>query len=221
MPEKLTLDAHTALKNGEILSAEQKLKYTYNKKPIWMQVIIKSTITENGSEYFQITLQDVSQRRFELNALNEKAYKDKLTGLLNRRGVEQEIQSLILAKKPFMLALLDLNKFKPINDQYGHDSGDRVLIHTAHSFKQSFRKIDIISRWGGDEFVILMQNINKKDTQALLLKMTQNLSRPFYITGVESTLSIGVSYGAASFPEDGETLDTLIKVADKAMYSMK
>lgn len=211
----------TAFNNNEIASGEFKLDYLDNKQAVWVQTIISSTITEDYREYYQITLHDISLRKKELEQLDQQAHTDDLTQLVNRRGAEQQIKRLIHQQVPFAILLLDLNKFKPINDIYGHDVGDEILSYVSTQFTLCLRKRDLLARWGGDEFVIVLPNIDKKETKNVCKKIIQNIEKPYQASNIDHQLSVSASIGASFYPNDKVTLEELIKTADKAMYQCK
>lgn len=152
------------------------------------------------------------------------AYHDHLTGLPNallmRNQLDHSIQLAKRSGKLLAVLFMDLDDFKLINDSMGHATGDQLLIQVANRVKNKLRKSDIISRIGGDEFVVILENIN--DTEILTKiaeKIKECFRQPFIVSGRE--LYITTSIGISVFPGDGETADTLIKNADIAMYKAK
>ena len=210
-----------AFGNEEIASGEFKLTNKKDDETIWVQTIISSSLAEDYKEHYQITLHDISKRKLQLENLDKKANTDELTQLLNRRGGEQALNSLIQSETPFVLILLDLNKFKPVNDIYGHEAGDEILIHVASQLTKGLRRRDILSRWGGDEFVVVLPNIALKELNDIAIKIHEHIEVPLYIAEQDVSLTVGASMGAALFPEDNTSLKTLIECADKAMYWSK
>jgi len=149
---------------------------------------------------------------------------DALTGLPNRVLFDQNLsQGLIQAKRhDWGLAVLfiDIDKFKSINDSYGHDLGDKVLIMVANRLKSLIREEDTVSRWGGDEFMCLLLEVKQEtDVTRIAEKMVNHISMDCEFNGV--VLSIRASIGIAIYPADGETIDILFKNADMAMYKAK
>src|SRR5664280_23911 len=149
---------------------------------------------------------------------------DTLTGLRNRVLVEQRLEyGLIQAKRRnWKLAVLfiDIDKFKSINDSYGHDLGDKVLVMLANRLQSSVREEDTVCRWGGDEFMCLLLDVKQEaNTTHLAEKMVDRITEAFEING--TVLSIKPSIGIAIYPADGETADLLFKNADTAMYKAK
>jgi len=161
-------------------------------------------------------------------ALYEKniylARHDSLTGLYNRRHFEDVFE---LSRKraqryneSFHIVVIDLDHFKSINDQYGHQIGDAVLVDFARRMTSSLRDSDIIARYGGDEFILLMLSTT---TEALTAKLesirTQLLDLPIQSQGI--TLTYGFSYGISEYPLEGTELDHLTRLADYSMYNYK
>tara|TARA_R110002072_G_scaffold142853_5_gene288672 strand:+ start:74159 stop:75355 length:1197 start_codon:yes stop_codon:yes gene_type:complete len=149
------------------------------------------------------------------------AREDSLTALPNRRWIDEEFaQTLSETRRSgekFALILLDINDFKQVNDRHGHSAGDSVLTELANRLKTTVRESDFAGRLGGDEFIILARQI---DTEALLAqmleRMRQQLDGTMTLSG--NDIDIRISMGAAVFPSDGDTLDTLLGAADTAMY---
>lgn len=143
--------------------------------------------------------------------------KDDLTGLLNKsafqKRVVDEIAHCARRDGQFGLAFIDLDGFKGINDTYGHLKGDMVLQEVAEAFKKAFRQNDIIARFGGDEFVILFQDIGQNIEKILAHRISNILKQ------IETPLT--ASIGFAYYKQDGNDFESLIKTADKKMYSFK
>jgi diguanylate cyclase (GGDEF)-like protein len=149
---------------------------------------------------------------------------DALTELPNRLLFEQRLDyGLIQAKRHgWKLAILfiDLDKFKNINDTYGHQIGDRVIMLVADRLKVFIRSEDTVSRWGGDEFVCILMNVNlEADVISLAEKMVDHIAEECEFDGI--ILSLSATIGIAIYPQDGETADMLFKNVDRAMYKSK
>jgi diguanylate cyclase (GGDEF)-like protein len=112
-------------------------------------VLVTRLITDDFIDSYQITLHDISKSKHKISLLDQKANYDGLTHLLNRQAAEQHLRKLTETHSPFALIMMDLNDFKPINDIFGHDSGDELLIHVSSQLLKSLRKTDVLSRWGG------------------------------------------------------------------------
>lgn len=149
---------------------------------------------------------------------------DALTELPNRLLFEQRLDyGLIQAKRHgWKLAILfiDLDKFKDINDIYGHQIGDQVLMLVANRLKVFVRGEDVVSRWGGDEFVCILLNVNlEAGVISLAEKIVAHIAEECEFDGI--VLSISATIGIAIYPQDGETADVLFKNVDRAMYKSK
>lgn len=156
--------------------------------------------------------------------LRHMAQHDPLTGLPNRALFNDRLnQELARAKRQggrFAMVFLDLDHFKPINDNFGHDVGDQVLRQVARQLLASVRATDTVARIGGDEFVVLLAQLSEADTVlALANKLHQTLKQPFMVNG--HNLSISSCIGVAVYPEDGTDASALTKGADDAMYRAK
>jgi len=154
----------------------------------------------------------------------EESARDSLTNLLNRGGWEDLARhSLARAQRGGAMAaviFVDLDGFKPINDEHGHEVGDRVLNNVAHRIVASVRKSDSVGRFGGDEFVILSADLSSiDDVTAVTERILASLSERFQVAGMECGL--GASIGVSIYPWDGKTVDELVRAADRAMYTVK
>ncbi|WP_265607549.1 GGDEF domain-containing protein [Alteromonas sp. ASW11-130] len=220
-PEALSESVERAFANDEIATGEFRLRTTDASESMWVQVIVTSIISEDLREYYQITLHDISKRKRELDVLAYQADFDKLTKLNNRQGLEKHLHQLIKEEKPFTLVLMDLNWFKQVNDIYGHKSGDEILIFVADKIKKAIRPTDLAGRWGGDEFVLILNNANQTLTTQVVERLVRLISKPYYLRKFDKNVTIGASAGAASFPTDSSDLQALLHLADQAMYQAK
>mgnify|MGYP006288270177 FL=1 len=187
----------------------------------------------NSKEYDGRTmtciLRDITQRKHNERKLRHLAYHDKLTGLGNRDLFNNDIKNLLTtgrngSRSEAALMFLDLDGFKKVNDTLGHEAGDKLLLETARRLRSSLRETDSVYRFGGDEFVVLLNKIQKKDHAAMVAsKLLGAIRQPYTIEqeGSSTTVSVGVSIGIAVAPDHGETKDTLTKNADLAMYNAK
>lgn len=171
-----------------------------------------------------VTVQDMSVVRNLHQQLEYQAVTDPLTGLLNRRGFYQTVESALVRNeredKTQALLYLDLDGFKRINDSHGHDVGDRVLRWVAEQLKECLRPYDIIARMGGDEFTALLDTLEYPEQAAKVAeKIMERVATLQEIDGIE--ISLGVSIGIATYPECGHHLDSLLRAADIAMYAAK
>ena len=176
---------------------------------------------------FLMVLSSITERKKLENELHQLAFYDKLTGLPNRRmfldHLGQLIRLSIHNNKTFALFFMDLDNFKYVNDSLGHEAGDQLLIQTAGRLKEIFRSSDMVTRLGGDEFTVLIENTKSEDTTDITLLAEKILARlaksPVAING--RSFSVNTSIGIARFPEDGQDSDTLLRNADTAMYAAK
>ncbi|EGM68800.1 sensor domain-containing diguanylate cyclase [Shewanella sp. HN-41] len=174
--------------------------------------------------HFVIVITDISERKAEEEYLRHIAHHDALTNLPNRvlfyAKLEQAIVHVQRTKGIFAVLFLDLDNFKPINDQFGHDVGDKLLQQVAKRLSSAIRQIDTITRLGGDEFVILLEHLpNAENVQILQEKIVHAVTKPYTIDG--HLIHIGASIGSAVYPDNGTDAKSLINHADQAMYSMK
>jgi diguanylate cyclase (GGDEF)-like protein len=132
-------------------------------------------------------------------------------------------QGLIQAKRHgwgLAVLFIDIDKFKSINDSYGHDIGDKVLLVVANRLQSLVRRLDTVSRWGGDEFMCLLMEVKQEaDVTRLAEKMVNRIAEACEFNGI--VISIRASIGIAIYPADGETVDALFKNADMAMFKAK
>ncbi|MEJ2500291.1 MAG: EAL domain-containing protein [Campylobacterales bacterium] len=166
----------------------------------------------------------VLKREQHRETLSYLAFHDPLTGLANRTMLEERLEHLIecSGRKEEAAALLfvDLDRFKYLNDTYGHETGDRLLVEVAKRLRNSVGKEDTVARFGGDEFVILLEE--GQERQNVLQKaetLIHAFKAPFYVE--EQSFVIYGSIGIAVFPEDGKDVETLLKHADTAMNQAK
>ena len=167
---------------------------------------------------------DLSKAQVKEEEAQQMALQDALTGLPNRVSFKQGLDhGLIQAKRHgwgLAVLFIDIDKFKSINDSYGHDLGDQVLLMVANRLQSSVRDQDMVSRWGGDEFVCLLLEVKQEaDVTRLAEKVINRIAEPCEFNG--TVLSIRASIGITIYPADGETADILFKNADTAMYKAK
>ncbi len=165
-------------------------------------------------------------------AMQTQLYTDRLTGISNREAMVRRIEDRIIRQRrngdhhPFAVLFVDLNAFKQINDQFGHDVGDRVLAEISKRLAGNVRDTDLAARYGGDEFVVLLENVaNREDAERARSKLEAALAQPFEalagLTPDVAMFSSGASIGVAMCPVDGSDLQTLLKHADADMYVRK
>lgn len=166
---------------------------------------------------------DVTEQKELAERMKHLAFYDALTGLPNRSMFENYFNSFIARGKSFeqkiAVLFIDLDAFKEVNDEFGHDVGDILLRQAALRMKSLLRGCDLLSRLGGDEFVALLTRIQNQSPEVVGKRIVEAFAEPFDIGGY--SLKIGVSVGISIYPDDGEDLEILIKHADEAMYMAK
>ncbi len=156
--------------------------------------------------------------------LQETAARDPLTGLLNRGRfielVSEAVESAAATNSRFGILFLDLDGFKPVNDQLGHAAGDELLRQVSSRLLGVLRVDDVVARLGGDEFTILISNgFDVIAVEAISRQIIETLTAPYFVHG--ETVEIGTSVGLARYPEHGTTVEALLEAADQAMYAAK
>lgn len=191
-------------------------------------ICAEGNLTCNFKEGIPVLLwgiwRDVSEKKRADEKLYSLAHNDSLTGLPNRILFRDRLKQAIAyahrQKRSVALLFLDLDRFKVINDSLGHPIGDRLLQHVAKALASSVREIDTVARFGGDEFTIVLSNLDRPDDATMVAnKIISALQKPFLVD--EHELFAIVSIGVSICPEHGEDVDSLIKKADIAMYEAK
>lgn len=146
---------------------------------------------------------------------------DHLTGLYNsnylKARVKEEIERCRRENTGFALSFIDLDNFKFVNDQHGHMVGDKVLKLVADKLAENTRKSDVLARYGGDEFILLMPGTGKEPAEKTMQRIEKAITASAFLENVK----IGLSSGVITFPEDGDSLDKLLTAADTRMYEKK
>jgi diguanylate cyclase (GGDEF)-like protein len=179
------------------------------------------------------------QRKDELGDLaksfsdmQQRLLTDRLTGLANREALIRRMEEKIIMRRRagdprlFALLFIDLDRFKSINDTHGHDAGDQVLRVMGERMVATVRETDLVARYAGDEFIIMLDQIdNQHSAERVREQLGKKLAEPIAIPGNKGaqpiTVSLGASIGLACFPENAQDVDSLIKYADAEMYRYK
>jgi diguanylate cyclase (GGDEF)-like protein len=180
-------------------------------------------IGAEGSNRVGILFKDISARKQTELDLIQTAHYDRLTGLPNRRLFQdlftKSLSRAERAKQNLALLFLDLDGFKGVNDTHGHSAGDMLLQSVAQRLTANVRTGDMVSRLGGDEFTILVENCHPKNVKEITEKIIREIETPFDVG--EAVVKVSASIGIATFPECGATQDALLQMADAAMYAAK
>jgi diguanylate cyclase (GGDEF)-like protein/PAS domain S-box-containing protein/hemerythrin-like metal-binding protein len=191
--------------------------------PVWLSI---TSIREDDGEITRMVgvFNDISSQQSSRKQLMHLAHHDALTGLPNRllfdARAQHSLERCIREQSRLAILFIDLDDFKPVNDQLGHKAGDRVLCEVAQRLREALRGEDTVARFGGDEFVVLVERSeNIEDAH----NVAQKLLELFPILAKAGTLDLAVSasIGVSLYPDDGRTVDELIEAADHAMYRIK
>lgn len=200
---------------------------------IYAESITITTIRDakNKTTHFIANFNDITTHKVAQQHIQELAYYDPLTHLANRRLFDESLSEALnhsIDEKHFgALLFIDLDRFKELNDTYGHDAGDMLLIQAASRLKESIRESDLVARLGGDEFVILLKNLGNQQgiahhlTQSIAQKILSLLCKPYALA--HGNYMLGASIGCTIFGNDATPKNgaTLLKEADLAMYQAK
>ncbi|MGK7895580.1 MAG: EAL domain-containing protein [Xenococcus sp. (in: cyanobacteria)] len=221
----------TSLKqNHPLLCQLRSQSQNPNGNLVIREIKVNQQIVEQHIHYLpdrqliRIYLFDITQRKQAEEHLHYQAFYDSLTGLPNRALFKEHLSlALNNAQRghyPMAIFFLDLDRFKAINDIFGHSVGDESLKLFAQRLQTKLRAGDVLSRWGGDEFTLLLPRLNQADEPAKIAqRILQSLTEPFRLS--EQEFYLKTSMGIALYPQDGETAETLIKNADSALYRSK
>lgn len=200
-----------------------------HKEGHWVWVMERGNVvewTDSGKPLrMSGTHQDISRRKAADAQIQYQAKYDGLTGLPNRLLFLERCEVAITAASHtdnhVALLFIDLNKFKPINDTYGHDAGDQVLQQIASRLIKVVREGDTVARFGGDEFVILLTGLHSAEPISRVAhQIIEHVAEPCPLSDGDS-VSVSASVGVALYPDDGHSIDTLLRNADFAMYAAK
>ncbi|WP_419887088.1 EAL and GGDEF domain-containing protein [Neobacillus niacini] len=224
-PEDLPLVNENILKrfNNETGAIKYEYRAIRKDQSVITFELYGSKIVYHGRDAIIGTVIDITERKNTEKMIKHMAYHDQLTDLPNRYLLREKLNETITDSKQnncnFALVFLDLDRFKSINDTMGHEVGDQVLMEIAERLKACVNDKDIISRYGGDEFSILLPGSEEQRASIVAQQIIAKLSYP--LTFQHHELMVTPSIGIAVFPTHGESFDTLIKNADLAMYHAK
>ena len=224
----LSLDAHLQPLEKEFSDVLSEGARWMRSLSLKISLILLAALVGTGILASHRIIRSISRQLSLRQRLEQQVYReareDPLTGLYNRKFFNEQFDRYMkLAQREqrhCALLYLDLDRFKPVNDVYGHTVGDKVLKEAAKILTAQLRSTDLIARIGGDEFVILL--VHPCDRAGVAVsgeRIIKALAQPIRIDGVE--IKVGASIGAALFPEDGDTVEALLKKADNALYAAK
>lgn len=201
-----------------------ELVYVKDTSPLPLQVSWVLLRDAHGNTLHTVGFaQDLTERVEAQKRIDQLAHTDILTGLPNRQLLIQQAEFMLGMSQrqgdPCGVLFVDLDRFKNINESFGHALGDRVLVEVARRIRLCLREIDIVSRLGADEFVVLLQEADAFGAEIAARRIIAALGQPFEVQGMD--FSLGCSIGIALYPDDGRTVDDLIQCADTAMHGVK
>jgi len=170
-------------------------------------------------------IRDISHSKELENKLRDFAEHDALTGIMNRRVIEdtikKDIERASRYNKPLSLLMMDIDYFKKVNDTFGHDVGDSVLKHLTDISKRNLREVDSFGRWGGEEFVVLLPEIDLNGARVVAEKLRTSIEKTPLKINENEKVSYTVSIGGVTFNQSMKSWETLFKLADDALYQAK
>ncbi|MHB1377126.1 MAG: diguanylate cyclase domain-containing protein [Candidatus Humimicrobiaceae bacterium] len=183
----------------------------------WASLNVIIQIAESGEKQLISIVEDITERKNAEEKTKYMSFHDYLTGLYNRAFFEEELKRLNVQRNlPLSVVMGDVNGLKMVNDAYGHEKGDELLTKVASILRQSFRKSDIISRWGGDEFMILLPLTNYSIAKEIAGRIEKTCLK-FFIEDMPISISLGISTKVA----EDESIEDILKTAEDKMYTNK
>ena len=190
--------------------------YHKNKEGNMFPVEISASLFEiSGRKVLTASMRDITERKYAENKIIYLSFHDELTGLYNRRFFEEEHKRLDTQRQlPETIIMADINGLKNINDKYGHKMGDELIKAVSRILKECCRKEDIVARWGGDEFIILLPKTTEKDAKDLI----ERIRKAYSMQKLENKINISISLGFATKNSLTKNIEDVIEQADKNMY---
>lgn len=219
---EMVLDALDRAVAGASFDIEHRIVVAGKER--WLTSHAKGELDAQGRPCSVIgTSQDITERKHAEARIHYLAHFDALTGLPNRTQLEERLKYAIsMAKRGnenIALMFIDLDRFKDINDTLGHSVGDGLLIQMAMRLRQLLREQDVVSRFGGDEFIVMLPGTDVRGISLVVQKLLDTIAQPYKIEHYD--LNLTASVGIAIYPGDGKDLESLSKNADTAMYRAK
>jgi len=224
LPSDTVREIYRGMETAGFWHGECELRLLSDKKKLaWLSI---STVTDEkgGISNFLVMVTDISEVRKSRDQLEFMANHDLLTGLPNRallfEHLEHAIASIKRTESIGALLFIDIDNFKEINDTFGHHIGDLLLIEVAHRLKEAVRESDTVGRLGGDEFLLIAENVHQIDEVLVIIqKIREHFNLPLTVEGVDFDVSLSI--GVALIPDDGDHAQELVSAADQAMYVVK
>jgi diguanylate cyclase (GGDEF)-like protein/PAS domain S-box-containing protein len=201
-----------------------------NGEPCVLQLTVTAVRNTNGSvRNHVLAIADVTHARAQFEQLQRQAHFDELTRLPNRVRLAQMLQTAMQTSRRegslLTVCYLDLDHFKPVNDRFGHEAGDRLLLELADRMRRSLRSWaggdDVAARIGGDEFVLLLRTATLEESRHAVERALNQVCQPYALGVGAGPVTVTASVGATVFPLDGADAETLLRHADHAMYGAK
>ena len=210
-------------KNGEVVNFESQI-YGADHQVIWITETVRAVQNSTGElQFFEGCIEDINERKLHESRLLYQANYDALTGLANRSRLQDRLQQAIVSAERYqyqlLVAFIDLDQFKFINDSLGHFIGDQLLKAVAERLQSCLRESDTVARYGGDEFVVVISHSDVAVISVLMPKILASVAEPVTVDGHE--LQVTCSIGFSLYPTDGVNAETLLRNADAAMYRAK
>jgi diguanylate cyclase (GGDEF)-like protein len=210
---------------GAIIHAEVRLRH---RDGHWVWVLIKGRSVEKGvdgrSRRISGLCADITERKMNEQKIRRLATYDTLTGIFNRAAFNEKLNEIfslsVRTQQPFALMMLDLDEFKPVNDQYGHPVGDKLLQQVAASLQSECRDSDVVARLGGDEFALILPSAaTKEGAKAFAGRLLEKVDQERLIVG--HRIKVQASIGCCLYDACVQSADQMIIDADAALYAAK
>ncbi|MBW0148188.1 sensor domain-containing diguanylate cyclase [Marinobacter sp. CAU 1620] len=222
--ERLQAEVKAALDRGEPFSVEYSLTRRGGAEA-WVWERGRGVIDDDGETVLEGIVLDISDRKALENELAELATRDSLTGLSNRRELsrlmEEELERARRYQRSLAILWIDFDHFKEVNDTYGHAAGDAVLKSVSQLLLDSVRTVDSVGRFGGEEFVIVLPEMEVAEARDTAERLRRQVSSVQYPLGDGTAVPLTISVGVAVYPSHGTTAAELCAAADRAMYCAK
>jgi diguanylate cyclase (GGDEF)-like protein len=195
------------------------------KGNLWFELSVSSLEKESPLQHFLLLSRNITDRKLLEKKLEKISNTDPLTGLYNRRKLKtkllKEFYKVSRHSNPLSLLFFDIDHFKKINDAYGHENGDIVLVNLAKSLKKSIRETDNAYRYGGEEFIVVMEDTLLKDAKEFAERFRSLIESTIITLNTNEKINITISIGVAAVNSNIQSAEELIALADSRMYLAK